>query len=255
MRTDPIVRSAQDRDQDHERDRERERTTFILLATALLLTAVLLAGAMLLRLGANHWAPFGTGVGERIAADHADAGADLSTRTAAVDDLGELRRHWDGAGRWGLRSPSGDLLASISSVRLAEDDPAADYYVATVATTWTHGSGTPHLPAPVEITVTSDADPLDRGFGATDSFLSEAGCEVPVRLPATARMDLGLNGGSAQACPGYGVELVALQQRTATWLAVQPEGLRSVDLEFSQRVAPGVVPRWSVTVKAAGSTR
>lgn len=234
---------------EQEPDRARERTRFIGAAIVMLAMAVLLAGGVLVRLGANHWAPFGTGVGLSVAADNLVVGADLSTKAATVEAVGELTSRWDGTGRWGLRSPPGALLASISSVQLVDDDPSADYYVAKVATTWSHGSGTPHLPDPVEITVTSDADPLSRMFGATDSFLSQAGCDELVSLPATdGETAIGLNGGSARVCPGYGVELVAMQQRTATWRAVQPEGLRSVDLQFSQKVGQGVVPRWTLTV-------
>ncbi len=230
---------------------ERSRRRFIAVGATILLVAVLLAGLELVRLGANHWSPFGSDVGRHVRADDPTAPVPVALDAAVIAEVGQLTGHWDGTGRWGLRSPSGDLTASIRSIRIADDDPAADYYVAQVATTWTHGSGTPHLPDPVEITVTSDVDPLDHVFGATDSFVSDAGCQDRVSLPMTVGA---LDGGAAQACSGYGVELVAMQPTTATWRAVQPEGLRSVDLEFSQKVAQGEVPRWSVTVVAQDGT-
>ncbi len=182
-------------------------------------------------------------------------GVELDSVADAVETLGEVASHWDGTGRWGLRSPSGDLVAGLRSVRLVDDDPTADYYVAELATRWSHGAGTSHLPDPVEITLMSDVRAIDEEFGGTASFVSEAACNETVILPATnGRLPGGVNGGSALVCAGYGVDLVDVQPLRATWRAEQPEGLRYVDLEFAEKVPQGVVPHWTVTVRAEGRT-
>ena len=221
------------------------------LLVALIAVGSLVAGVLVLRLVVNGWAPLGTGYGARLEAGQAPSEPEDVIDPESFVWHSRGTAHWAARGRWGITVPSGEVVAELRSTRIDDLDPSADYYAVLVETMWSRGPGTARLRSTVELTLTSDSAAIDDVFGATDSFISDADCTETVYPPTTGGA---VPGGTAEVCGGYGVDLVDLGPSSAMWRALQPEGLRHLELVYSQKVPEGVAPTWTLTIKAPGAT-
>jgi len=155
-----------------------------------------------------------------------------------------LQAAWSGPAAWPMSPASGTVTVDAWVGRLDDADPIGDYYVVHVVTSWTHVDGMARLPAPVQVKVASDTAAISNVHGATRTFVSAAGCDAVLTLPATvgARDHVA----TASACRGYGVRLLGEDETSAAWRADQPAGLHQVELVYAQKVPDGARPVWTV---------
>lgn len=169
--------------------------------------------------------------------------------TGAVETPGRFQEHileaaWSGSAAWPLTPASGTVTIDAWVGRVDDADPTGDYYSVHVVTSWRHDGGLTRLPAPVQIRVVSDTAAVSNVHGATEGFVSSAGCQETVSLPAT----IGAHGhdGTASACRGFGMKLLGEDESSAAWLAEEPAGLRQVEVVYAAKVPDGARPVWTV---------
>lgn len=210
--------------------------------------AVALVAVLSTPLRVSGWTPWGQ---SGAAASQADPTAPVAT--GATEVPGQFREHvleatWSGSAAWPLSPASGTVTVDAWVGRTDDADPTGDYYSLHVVTSWTHTAGMARLPAPVQLRVVSDTAAVSNVHGATKGFVSSAGCQEMVTLPPT----IGADGhdGTATACRGYGMRLLAEDESSAAWLAEQPAGLRQVEVVYAQKVPDGARPVWTVELTA-----
>lgn len=208
------------------------------------LAAVAVVVALTIPLWVSGWTPWGQTGPAALLADPAAPIATGVTETPGRFQDDVLQAAWRGSAAWPLAPASGTVTVDAWVGRVEDADPGGDYYVVHVVTSWTHVDGMARLPAPVQLSVVSDTASTSHVHGATRSFVSSAGCDAVLALPATA----GASGhlGTASVCRGYGMALLDEDETSATWQVDQPAGLRQVEVVYAQKVPEGALPVWTV---------
>lgn len=215
--------------------------------------AMALIAALTTPLWVSGWTPWGQAGPAAVPIDPTVPVATAAQEVPGRFHDGVLEAPWSGSAAWPLSPASGTVTVDAWVGRVDDADPDGDYYAVHLVTSWTHVDGTTRLPAPVQVRLVSDTAAVSNVHGATRSFVSAAGCDAVLALPATVGADG--HQGTASACRGYGMRLLTEDETSAAWLADQPAGLHQVELVYAQKVPEGALPVWTVELTTpAGRT-
>lgn len=139
--------------------------------------------------------------------------------------------------------PKGTVYVCWTKYRLKDNDPNGDYYAMEAVSQWTYSSGYAAGDAQMYQLISSSASSKDNVYNSTGSFTASTDC--------SASFSVGFSVGpfgvstSEQLCKSYTVSRFSYGSTSMGWTSAKAGKLRTVRTTFVQKVAQGVVPKFT----------